>query len=153
LGHRLDLGVVVVADLGDLRPPLVPGLLHDRRDPRGGGGTLGTPRVPLEEHPEAGLPPGGAEDLRAPRALRRPLLGTLRREDLVEPVEVLDRGRRQEHHAPPRWSCCRTVLDLAPSIRPASAGHIGRTPYAVCTRSCSKAQTVAAARLRTPALS
>ena len=39
------------------------------------------------------------------------------------------------------------------SPRATTGARIGRTPYAAWTSECSKAQTVAAARLRTPAFS
>jgi hypothetical protein len=81
------------------------------------------------------------------------LLGALGGEDPLEALEVLDGGGCQKH------VCLLSVLgaglgaDVEASIWRGRSRHIGRMPYAVFTSSCSKAHSVAAARLRTPAFS
>src|SRR5204862_1125716 len=81
------------------------------------------------------------------------LLGALRREDGQEAVEVLDLRGCQDH----ALLLCAAASQVDADVRRVCAGGrpggMGRTPYAVRTRSCSKAQSVAAARLRTPAFS
>src|SRR4029077_6261344 len=116
----------------------------DRRDLGVGDEALPPRRIPVEENPDPVVLVRVAEHGRALRAVLLALLGALGREDLHEPVEVLDLCCCQDHPSPP------SSLDRM-SMRPAIPGRIGRTPYPVWTRSCSKAQTVAAARLRTPA--
>src|SRR3954447_7128625 len=95
------LGLVAAAELRHLRPALVPGLLHDRRDLRVGGEALPALEIPIEDHPDAIVLVGVAEHERALRAVLPALLGTLGGEDIREAIEVLDRGRRQEHPGPP----------------------------------------------------
>ena len=97
---------------------------------------------------------GIAEDRRALRAVLLALLGALRREDLLEAVEVLDRRRCQDHRRPPLVARRRQSTPMVSRVCAERPRHgIGRTPYPRlrATRSCSKAQSVAAARLRTPA--
>src|SRR3954454_9707846 len=55
-------GVIAPADLGHLRRALVSGFLHDRRDGGIGGKRLPAFRVPVEDHPDAIVLVGVAED-------------------------------------------------------------------------------------------
>src|SRR4051795_791424 len=91
------LGVIAATALCDLRRSLVSGFLHDRRDLGVGDEALPALVVPVEEHPDAVLLVGVAEDLRALGAVRPSLVGALRREDAREPFEVLD-GRCGQNH-------------------------------------------------------
>src|SRR3954454_19477339 len=58
-------GVIAPTELGDLRAALVSGLLHDRRDRGVGGECLPALGVPVEDHPDAIVLVGVAEDDRA----------------------------------------------------------------------------------------
>src|SRR5437763_6934917 len=95
------LRLVAAADLRHLRPALVPSLLHDRRDIRVGGEALPAVEIPVEDDPDPVGLVRVAEHERALRAVLLALLGTLGGEDTREAVEVLDRGRCQEHPGPP----------------------------------------------------
>src|SRR5260370_27794468 len=53
------LRLVAAAELRHLRPALLPGLLHDRRDLRVSGEALPPPQIPLEDHPNPVSPVGG----------------------------------------------------------------------------------------------
>src|SRR5205814_8266745 len=94
---RRGLGVVPAAEPGRLRPALVPGLLHDRRDLRVGHEALPAFRVPVEQHPHPVGLVGIAEDGRALGSVLLALLGALGREDAQEAVVVLDLRRCQDH--------------------------------------------------------
>src|SRR3954452_20653623 len=91
------LGVISPAGLGHLGPALVTGLPHDRPDLGIGSEALEALRVPVEDHPDAVVLVGVAEDERALRPVLASLLGALRREDVGEAVEVLDLRGCQEH--------------------------------------------------------
>src|SRR5947209_7434099 len=95
------LRVVATAELRHLRPALMTGLLQDRRDLRVGGEALPALEIPVEDHPDPVALVRVAEHERALRAVLPALLGTLGGEDTREAVEILDRGRRQEHPGPP----------------------------------------------------
>src|SRR4051794_38029587 len=86
-----QLGVVIAVGLGRLRPALVTGFLHDRRDLRVGDEALPTLLIPVEEHPDPVRLVGIAKDLRALRAVFPALFGALGRKDAREAVEILDR--------------------------------------------------------------
>src|SRR5579862_2641732 len=150
--RRRRLGVEVADELRHLRPVRVTGLLHDRRHLGVGGEVLPAVHVPVEDGPDPVLLVRVAEDGRALRAVQLALLGALRRVDLHEPVEILHCRRCQDHlvllssFASPR-------REWKTSLRPARHGaHRANDlwAYELWMRSCSKAQTVAAARLRTP---
>src|SRR5919204_1677145 len=87
---------VAAAELCHLGRALVPGFLHDRRDLGIGGETLPTLGVPVEDHPDPVVLIGVAEHKRTLRPVLLPLLGALRRENVLEAVEILDRRRCQE---------------------------------------------------------
>src|SRR5919197_1891064 len=95
------LRLIAAAELRHLRPALVPGLLHDRRDIRIGDEALPAVEIPVEDHPHPVSLAGVAEHERALRAVQLALLSTLGGEDTREAVEVLDRRRCQEHPGPP----------------------------------------------------
>src|SRR5438270_13455325 len=95
------LRLVAAAELRHLRPALVSGLLHDRWDVGIGGEALPAVEIPVEDHPDPISLVGVAEHERALRAVLLTLLSTFGREDTREAVEVLDRGRCQEHPGPP----------------------------------------------------
>jgi len=78
------LRLVAAAELRHLRPALVPGLLHDRRDLRVGGEALPAVEIPVEDHPHPVVLIGVAEHERALRAVLLALLGTLGGEDPSE---------------------------------------------------------------------
>src|SRR5712691_5945865 len=90
-------GVAVADELRRLRPRLVSGLLHDRRHLRIRDEALPALLVPVEDDPHPILLGGIAEDRRAFRSVLLALLGPLRREDVHEPVEILDLRRCEEH--------------------------------------------------------
>src|SRR4051812_49371840 len=92
-------GAVLAAGRRGLGPALVAGFLDDRRDLGIVEETLEALLVPVEEHPDPILLVGIAEDGRALGPVLFPLLGTLRREDLRELVEVLDRRCSEEHQS------------------------------------------------------
>src|SRR5579884_303054 len=87
------LRVVAAAELRHLRPALVAGFLQDRRDLGVGSKALPPLEIPVEDHPDSVVFVGIAEHERALRAVLLALLGTLRREDICEAVEILDRRR------------------------------------------------------------
>src|SRR4051794_33167793 len=93
-------GAVLAAGRRGLGPALVAGFLDDRRDLGIVEEALEARLVPVEEHPDPIILVGIAEDGRPLGAVLLPLLGTLRREDLRELVEVLDRRRSQKHQSP-----------------------------------------------------
>src|SRR5664279_2538320 len=95
------LRLVAAAELRHLRPALVPGLLHDRRDLRVGGEALPAVEIPVEDHPHPIVLVGVAVHERTLRTVLPALLGTRGGEHACEAVEILDRGRRQEHPGPP----------------------------------------------------
>src|SRR4051812_15095940 len=92
-------GAVFAAGRCGLGPALVAGFLDDRRDLGIVEEALEALFIPVEEHPDPILLVGIAEDGRALGPVLLPLLGTLRREDLRELVEVLDRRCSQEHQS------------------------------------------------------
>src|SRR5438067_1063646 len=67
LTNATPLGVVLAAELRHLGRALVPGFLHDRRDLGIGGEVLPTVGVPVEDHPDAVVLIGVAEDERTLR--------------------------------------------------------------------------------------
>src|SRR6476659_6830259 len=91
------LGLEPAAGRRRLRPALVPGFLHDRRDLGVGDEALPTLLVPVEQHPDPVGLIGIAKHLRALRPVLPTLLGALGREDAHEAVEVLDRCRCEDH--------------------------------------------------------
>src|SRR5580692_7634964 len=91
------LGVVPAAEHGSLRLTLVPGLLHDRGDVGVGDEALPALGIPVEEHPDAVVLVRVAEDACALRPVLAALVGALRREDLLETVEILDLCGCQNH--------------------------------------------------------
>src|SRR5947209_20171733 len=78
------LRLVLPADFRHLRPALVPGLLHDRRDIRIGGEAPPAVEIPVEDHPDPISLVGVAEHERALRAVLLTLLSTFGREDTRE---------------------------------------------------------------------
>src|SRR5690242_10881236 len=95
------LCLVAAAKHRHLRPALVPGLLQDRRNLGVRGKALPAVEIPIKDHPDAVRLVGVAEHERALRAVLLALLSTPGGEDIGEAVEVLDRGRCQEHPGPP----------------------------------------------------
>src|SRR5437763_13881620 len=127
------LRLVVAAELRHLRPALVPRLLHDRRDFRIGGEGLPAVEIPVKDHPDAISLVGVAEHERALRAVLLALLGTLGGEDTAKAVEVLDRGRCQEHPGPPlRFRRLRTTPRLTRVCARGGSRDIGQLPYSGC---------------------
>src|SRR5881275_467196 len=84
-----------------LRPALVPGFFHDRRNRRIGDEALPALLVPVEHHPHAVFLIRVAEDHRAVGTVRLSLLRALVREHLHESVEVLYGRRCQDHRSAP----------------------------------------------------
>src|SRR3954447_20535689 len=74
---RGRLGVVPAADLGHLRPALVPRFLHDRRNFRIRGEALPPLGVPVKDHPDAVFFIRIAEHDRTLGSVLPALLGTL----------------------------------------------------------------------------
>src|SRR4051794_20737301 len=101
LMSSMALGLVAAGELEHLRPALVPGLRHDRRDLGVGDEALPAVRIPVEDHPDPVILVGIAEDERPLGPVLLPLLGTLGREDVLELLEVLERRRCQDHDRPP----------------------------------------------------
>src|SRR5262249_46457687 len=96
---RGSSGVVAAYELRGLWARLVAGLLHARRHLRVRDEALPTLLVPVEDDPDPIVLGGIVEDDRALRAVLLALLGALRREDVQEPVEILDLRRCEEHVA------------------------------------------------------
>src|SRR4051794_2986639 len=92
-------GAVLAAGRRGLGPALVAGFLDDRRDLGIVEEALEALLVPVEEDPDPILLVGIPKHARALGTVLLPLLGTLRREDPRELVEVLDRRRSQEHRS------------------------------------------------------
>src|SRR6478735_6478520 len=146
-------GVVGAAEPGGLGAALVPGFLQDRRDVRVGDEALPALGVPVEEHPDAVGFIRVAEDGRSLGTVLPSLLGTRGREDVQEAVEVLDLRRCQDHALPPLVLGAPVTPIVQRVCARGGPGGMGRMPYVLRTRSCSNAQRVAAARLRTPVFS
>ena len=91
-GSRVLSGTAPAGELCGLRPALVPGFLHDRRDFGVGHEALPALLVPVGDHPDTIVLGGITEDERAFGAVLLALLGAFGGEDLEELVEVLDLG-------------------------------------------------------------
>src|SRR5438552_17388968 len=84
-----------------LRPALMPGVFHDRRDRRIGDEALPALLVPIEHHPHAVFLIRVAEDHRTLGTVLLSLLRALIREHLHESVEIFHGRRRQDHRSSP----------------------------------------------------
>src|SRR5437879_2103074 len=102
-------GEAVSAERHNLRPALVTGLHHDRRDFRVGHEACPALFIPIEERPHAVFLARIAEDGTALGAVLLALVGALGREDLQELVEIIDRCRRENHHSSPALSGATTA--------------------------------------------
>src|SRR5512142_1054884 len=83
------LRLAAAAELRHLRPALVPGLLHARRDLRVRGELLPAAELPVEDHPDAVVFIRVTEHGCALRAVLFALLGTLGGKNTREAVKVL----------------------------------------------------------------